>query len=55
MRVRSCRTDNQPDTAVTLLQHQAAFVVAVSVHMLMIFIDVSEIALEPIRRCPYRA
>ena len=51
MRVRSCRTDNQPDTAVTLLQHQAAFVVAVSVHMLMIFIDVSEIALEPIRRC----
>jgi hypothetical protein len=55
MRVRSCRTDNQPDTAVTLLRHQATFVVAVSVHMLMIFIDVSEIALEPIRRCPYQA
>ena len=54
MRVRSCRTDNQPDKALTLLRHQATFVVAVSVHMLMIFIDVSEIALEPIRRRPIR-
>ena len=48
----SCRTDNQPDTAVTLLRHQATFVVVVSAHMLMIFIDASEIALEPIRRRP---